>query len=310
MSRIVNIGMVQQSAAHLDLPASLERLTHIVRQAANQRVNLLVFGEGWLTGYPGVWFDHVPEAALWNHAPTKAVFRRFYENSIAIDGPELQQISQLAQEHQMVICLGFNEKVSQGAGHGTLYNSLVIIDADGQVQNHHRKLVPTYTERLVHGAGDARGLRAAETSIGRVGALICWEHWMPLTRQAMHLAHEEIHVALWPTVHEMHQVASRHYAFEGRCFVVAVGQCMSARDLPAEFAVPDQDQPILHGGSCIVAPDGRYVLPPDTQGQDLLVAEVDLDEIVAEKMTLDVTGHYQRDDVFEFSVRNNRGQAT
>ena len=275
-----------------------------MQQTTAQRVNLLVFGEGWLSGYPGVWFDHVPEAALWNHPPTKKAFQRFYENSIVVDGPEWQHIREKAQEHQLVLCLGFNEKVLTGAGHGTLYNSLVIIDSDGEVRNHHRKLVPTFTERLVHGPGDARGLQAASTSVGRVGALICWEHWMPLTRQAMHLAHEEIHIALWPTVHEMHQVASRHYAFEGRCFVVAAGQCMSVEDLPAEFDRSSvKETQLLRGGSCVVAPDGRYVLAPDTEGQDFLVAEINLDEIAGEKMTLDVTGHYQRDDVFEFRVK-------
>lgn len=304
MPRLVTIGMVQQSAVHLNLSASMERLDAVMQQAANQRVNLLVFGEGWLSGYPGVWFDHVPEAALWNHPPTKKVFRRLYENSIVADGPEWHHIRQKAQEHQLVLCLGFNERVLTGAGHGTLYNSLLIVDSDGEVRNHHRKLVPTFTERLVHGPGDARGLRAVPTTAGRVGALICWEHWMPLTRQAMHLAHEEIHIALWPTVHEMHQVASRHYAFEGRCFVVAVGQCLSAEDLPVEFDRSSvKETQLLRGGSCVVAPDGRYVLKPDTAGQDLLVTEINLDEVIGEKMTLDVTGHYQRDDVFEFRVR-------
>ena len=307
MLRPVRIGIVQQSAVHLNLSASMERLNTITQQAADQQINLLVFGEGWLSGYPGVWFDHVPEAALWNHPPTKKVFQRLYANSLVIDSPEWHHIREKAQEHQLVICLGFNERVLTGAGHGTLYNSLMIVDSDGEIRNHHRKLVPTFTERLVHGPGDARGLRAVPTAVGRVGALICWEHWMPLTRQAMHLAHEEIHIALWPTVHEMHQVASRHYAFEGRCFVVAAGQYMLAEDLPAEFDQSSvKEQQLLRGGSCVVAPDGRYVLEPDTEGQDLLVTEIDLDEIVGEKMALDVTGHYQRNDVFKFRVRGTK----
>ena len=306
MSRLIKVGIVQQSTVPLDLPASLAQFDTITQQAAQQGVNLLGFGEGWLSGYPGVWFDHVPEAALSNHAPTKKVFQRLYENSLVVDSPEWHRIREKAQEHQLVICLGFNERVLAGAGHGTLYNSVVIIDADGQVRNHHRKLVPTFTERLVHGPGDARGLQAVATAVGRVGALICWEHWMPLTRQAMHLAHEEIHIALWPTVHEMHQVASRHYAFEGRCFVVAAGQWVSADDLPIEFDRSSvKETQLLRGGSCVVAPDGRYVLEPDTTGQDLLISEIDLDEIVGEKMTLDVTGHYQRDDVFEFRVKES-----
>jgi chlorite dismutase len=133
-----------------------------------------------------------------------------------------------------------NERVEAGAGNGTLYNSLLVFDATGNLANHHRKLVPTYTERLVWGAGDARGLAAVDTAIGRVGGLICWEHWMPLSRHVLHASGEHVHVALWPTVHEMHQIASRHYAFEGRCFVVAAGLLMRVRDVPAGLALPPE----------------------------------------------------------------------
>lgn len=304
----VNIGIVQKAATHLDLAASLAQIETYVIEAQKQHVRLLVFGEGWLSGYPGVWFDYVPEAALWNHQPTKEVFAKFVANSITIDGAEIRQISNLARKYQIVLCIGFNERVEKGSNNGTVFNSLVIIDSNGEIANHHRKLMPTFTERLVHGMGDATGLKAAETSVGKVGSLICWEHWMPLTRQAMHLEGEQIHVALWPTVHEMHQVASRHYAFEGRCFVVAAGQLMTANELPKEFTLPPElaekpDSLILKGGSCIVAPNGNYIVEPDFTGKALVVGEVDLTAVVKEKMALDVTGHYNRPDVFDFSIK-------
>ena len=303
----VNIGIVQQAAVHLNLSASLAQIENYIIEAQKQQIQLLVFGEGWLSGYPGVWFDYIPKAALWNHEPTKEVFAQFVANSISVAGLEMQKICALAQKYQMVICIGFNERVEKGANNGTIFNSLVIIDSTGDIVNHHRKLMPTFTERLVHGQGDAKGLKSVDTSIGRIGGLICWEHWMPLTRQALHLEGEQIHVALWPTVHEMHQIASRHYAFEARCFVIAAGQLMKASELPTEFDLPAhlQENPnelILKGGSCIVAPDGRYIIEPNFSGKKLVVGEIDLEEVNREKMALDVSGHYNRPDIFNFSL--------
>lgn len=304
----ITIGIVQQAAAHLNLAASLSQIETYVVEAKKQDVRLLVFGEGWLSGYPGIWFDCIPEAALWDHQPTKEVYAQFVTNSITVNGAELKQIAALARKYQIVLCIGFNERVEHGANNGTIFNSLVIIDSNGELVNHHRKLMPTFTERLVHGLGDAKGLKAANTSVGKVGSLICWEHWMPLSRQAMHLEGEQIHVALWPTVHEMHQVASRHYAFEGRCFVIAAGQLMTASELPSAFTLPQHleenpDTLVLKGGSCIIAPNGRYIVEPDFSGKALVVGEIDLTEITKEKMALDVVGHYNRPDVFEFNVK-------
>lgn len=133
---------------------------------------------------------------------------------------------------------------------------------------------------------------------------------MPLARQAMHSSGEQIHVALWPTVNEMHQLASRHYAFEGRCFVVAAGSMMRAADLPAEFARPPQfasdDELVLRGGSAVIGPDGAYVAGPVFDQETVLTAELHLDVIDREKMTLDVSGHYHRPDLFELIVRKER----
>jgi predicted amidohydrolase len=152
-------------------------------------------------------------------------------------------------------------------------------------------------------------LQAADTAAGRVGGLICWEHWMPLARQAMHNQGEQIHVAVFPTVHEMHQIASRQYAFEGRCYVLAVGLTMTEKDLPDELREQskiDSNRLVLRGGSCVIAPDGKYVLEPVFDREEILTAEIDLSMIDEEKMTLDVSGHYSRPDVFDFSVNQNR----
>ncbi len=306
----IKVGIIQHSSVHQNLKASVEKLTVLLEQAAQQGIQMVVVGEGWLSGYP-VWFDYVPEAALWNHAPTKKLYARFRENSVVIDGAEMQHICALAKKYQMVLSLGMNERVERGLGAGSVYNSLVLIDANGELVNHHRKLVPTFTEKLVHAHGDAAGLKAEDTQVGKVGGLICWEHWMPLNRQALHNDAEQIHVAMWPNVHEMHQVASRQYAFEGRCFVLAAGQMLKAKDLPHELTLPENlaanpEQYILRGGSCIIAPDGRYIVPPVFDKEEIISAEIDLQEMYYEKMTLDTSGHYYRPDIFSFSVDRTR----
>ncbi|MEP6936750.1 MAG: carbon-nitrogen hydrolase family protein [Chthoniobacterales bacterium] len=310
----LSIAIIQHSPVFLDLEASMAKLVLLTEAAAKGGARLVTFGETWLPGYPA-WLDYCSDMALWDHAPTKEVFARLRQNSVVVPGKETKRLGQLAANHQLTLVIGVNERVETGPGNGTLYNSLLIFDSSGALANHHRKLVPTHTERLVWGQGDGAGLSSVATPGGRVGGLICWEHWMPLARQALHLAGEQIHVAVWPTVHEMHQLASRHYAFEARCFVLAAGLVMRARDLPSEFAPParfadDPDKFLLRGGSAIIGPDGRYVVEPVFDQETTLTAELDLAAVDREKMTLDVTGHYSRPDVFDFQLRESRRSLT
>ena len=309
MSDKIIVGIVQASPVFMNLGASLAKAVALVEQAASDGAKLVAFGETWLAGYPA-WLDYCPNAALWNHEPTKEVFARLRRNSVVVPGKETKMLGEIAAKYGIVLIIGINERVEKGAGNGTLYNSLLTFGADGSILNHHRKLVPTYTERLVWGQGDAAGLEAVETNVGRVGGLICWEHWMPLARQALHISGEDVHIAVFPTVHETHQIATRHYAFEGRCFVLAAGLLMKAGDLPPELAAGTEleDTPekfLLRGGSCIVAPDGSFVVEPLFDEEKVIVAELDLTMIDKEKMTLDVSGHYSRPDVFDLNI--NRG---
>ena len=178
---------------------------------------------------------------------------------------------------------------------------------EGELVTHHRKLMPTYTERIIWGQGDGSGLQAPPLSANldspRVGGLICWEHWMPLARMAMHQTGEAVHVAVWPTANEKAQLASRHYALEGRCFVLAAGLMMRTADLPAGLPHQVQGEWVERGGSAIIAPDGSYLVEPVYDREELLLANLDLAMIDRETMSLDVTGHYARPDVFHFSYR-------
>jgi nitrilase len=306
-SKRARVAIAQSAPVYLDKRASLGKALDLIYQAAKEASQLVAFGESWLPGYP-VWLDVCRGAALWDNASTKDVFAKLRDNSITVPGEEVNVLSEAARDLNIAIVIGANERVDAGPGIGTLYNSLLTISEDGRLSNHHRKLVPTYSERLVWGNGDGRGLEAVPTSAGRVGGLICWEHWMPLARMAMHNSGEHIHVAVWPTVHELHQLASRHYAFEGRCFVLAVGLMMPAEDLPRDFVDGGTSQRVLgqwveRGGSAIIGPDSRYVLDPVFDREELLVSDLDLTQIDRESMTFDVSGHYARPDLFRFESK-------
>jgi predicted amidohydrolase len=306
----ITVAIVQTDPVYLDLAQSVAKAVDEIARAARTGAKLVVLGESWLPGYPA-WLDYCPGVALWDHEPTKAVFARLRHNSVVVPGPATDAIGSAARDNGVAIVIGVTERVLAGPGSGTLYNSLLTFAPDGRIANHHRKLVPTYTERMVWGQGDAHGLRAVETPAGRVGGLICWEHWMPLARQALHDSGEHVHVAVWPTVRETHLLASRHYAFEGRCFVLAAGLLMRARDLPKELDVPaaiaaSPDALLLRGGSAIIGPDGAYLAEPVYDRETILTAELDPTAIDREVLTLDVTGHYSRPDVFAFGVARSR----
>lgn len=303
--RSTTVAVVQAEIAS-DLESGLRLTAELTAQAASQGAKLVVFPETWLPGYP-VWLDVCRDVALWDHAPVKRVFARMADESVVVGGESGNALAGIARRNGVTLVVGVTERVAAGVGRGTLYNSLLIYGDSGEILNHHRKLVPTYTERMVWGTGDVSGLRAVDTPAGRVGGLICWEHWMPLARQALHDSGEDIHIAAWPTAHEMLQIASRHYAFEGRCFVIAAGSLMRARNLPPDLEphpdrVTSPEQFVMRGGSAIIGPDGQYVAGPVYDESTILTAELSLDQVREGKMSLDVAGHYARRDCFDFGV--------
>lgn len=298
----LTVAAVQAAPVYFDLPASLAKAETLIAQAAAQGAKLVVFPETWLPGYPA-WLDCCRDVNLWDSPAVKQVYRRLVENSVAVPGPVTEALGAAARAHGVVLNMSVHERVAQGPGRGTLYNTMLTFDADGTLTHVHRKLMPTYTERLLWGQGDGQSLRAVDTAAGRLGGLICWEHWMPPARQRLHESGEDIHVAAWPQLKEMNLIASRHYAFEGRCFVVAAGAIMHARDLPAELEPAGEfqgnpDALVLRGGSVIIGPDGALLAGPAFDEETILTAEIDLSRITEEQMTLDVTGHYARPDVF------------
>ena len=302
------VAIIQDSPEINKKSETIEKTLDLISQASSRGADLIVFGETWLCGYP-VWLDVCSDVAFWDHEPVKSVWSEMYSSAIDLNSNDLGTIKKTAKEHKVWLVIGANEKISKGKGNGTLFNSVITISSDGIIMNTHRKLMPTYTEKLVHGTGDGAGLNSIETSFGNLGALICWEHWMPLTRQAMHEEAEDIHIALWPFVKEMHQICARQYAFEGRCHVVSAGQIMKVSQLPSQLQLPenlnDSDW-VMRGGSSIYGPDGSIIMAPVYDKKEIIIQELDLSSNIAEKMNLSVSGHYNRPDVFDFNVNRER----
>jgi len=298
------VTAVQHPPVFLDLDKSVDKACGLIAQAGEAGAQLIVFPETWLPGYP-IWLDVAPGAGLWDHPPAKAVFRRLFNNSVEIPSPSVAKLCQAAENAGVLVVMGLHERDG-----GTLYNTIINIDANGQMLGKHRKLVPTYTERLVWGQGDGSTLQVFDSSLGRIGGLVCWEHWMPLARYAMHAQHELVHVALWPSVREMHLIASRNYAFEGQCFVIAAGTVLQKRDLAhPDLSLFDDipggpDQFLMRGGSSIIAPNGDCLAGPIYEEAVFVSAEISPHLAIEGRLTLDITGHYARPDLFHLSVNS------
>ncbi|MGW8188936.1 carbon-nitrogen hydrolase family protein [Sphingomonas jejuensis] len=306
------VALVQRPPVFLDLPASVALAAEIIGEVARGGADLVVFPETWLPGYP-VWLDDAPDAARWGHAPAEALFRHLFQHSPAIDGPELATLAAAAAEHGADVAMGMHERRG-----GTLYNSIAFLGADGS-RHLHRKLSPTYNERLIWGSGDGSTLGVWDRPYGKVGGLVCWEHWMPLVRAAMHAQEETVHVAQWPAVGERHQLASRTYAFEGQCFVLASGCVLTRDDVLAGFdsargapeardllaSIPADKFWLKEGGSAVIGPDAGYVAGPSFRDAATVMAS--FDPVAAKRSPyLDVHGHYARPDIFELRVDTTR----
>ena len=305
----MKVAIVQDGPVFNDLKSTIEKTSDLIAQANKEGADLIVFGECWFSGYP-IWLDICKDVNLWDHEPIKRVWSQMYDNSIGLSKGHLTTIQKQLADCNMYAVVGANETISSGKGNSTIYNTIFTIDNKGNIANHHRKVMPTYTEKLVHGPGDGNGLNAIETEHGRLGSLICWEHWMPMTRQAMHDEAEDLHIALWPYAKELHHLASRHYAHEGRCHVIAVGQVMDKNELPDGLEISDaikiDSDLIMKGGSAVYAPSGDILLEPQYGNRAIYYLDLDLSKNTAERMNLATSGHYQKHDLFSYSINKNR----
>jgi predicted amidohydrolase len=302
---VYRVAAVQASPVFMDREASVEKACKLIAEAGSGGAQLAVFPETWLPGFP-IWIERAPGTALWDHQPAKEAFTRLVANAVEAPGSTTDALCAAAAEAGCGVVMGINERQG-GRLSGTLYNTIIYVGEDGRLLGKHRKLIPTYAERLIWGQGDGSTLGAFDTPVGRVGGLVCWEHWMPLARHAMHVTGEQVHAALWPTVEEIHQVASRHYAFEARCFVVAAGSVLRRDQVPDDLEIfrgdgIDPGEHLLAGGSAIIGPDGNYLAGPAGAEETILYADLDTSRIAAEHQTFDPVGHYARPDVFSVTI--------
>jgi nitrilase len=303
---IVQAAIVQARPVPLDIDAGAEAAVGHVEAALDMGARVIAFGETFLGGYP-IWLDEAPGVALWDHPGGKALHAILLRQAIVANDRRLAPIQALCDKAGAVVTIGAHERVRN-----SLFNTLFIFSPHAPPIVH-RKLVPTHGERLIWARGDGSTLGVAETTAGRVGGLICWEHWMPLARAAMHHQSETIHVAQWPTVRETYLMASRHYAFEGRCFVLAAGTVLWKDDLLAGLESAGGDAAarellatlpagqLQAGASAIIGPDAA-LLASAGAGEEVLTARLDIARLHEELAALDTDGHYARPDVFELHV--------
>ena len=300
--------MAQISPVWLNKTETLDKIKSYLIEAANERCDLLVFGEGLLPGYP-FWLG-LTNGAEFNSSVQKEIYAHYLNNAIQIESGELDEISFLARELNLALYLGIIERAKNRGGH-SLYCSLVYIDSKGEIQSVHRKLQPTYEERLVWAPGDGNGLQVHAIKQFHVGGLNCWENWMPLARTALYALGENLHIAVWPGSKRNTSDITKFIARESRSYVVSVSGLMRLEDFPKDTPhyekIVQNAPPILaDGGSCIAGPDGEWIIPPVVGKEELIMGTIEYQKILEERQNFDPAGHYSRPDVTQLSVNRKR----
>lgn len=306
----MKIGVVQQPPVYMDREASIERAVELIGEAAAKGCRLIAFPETWLPGYPTFVWRLPPGAGM---KKTDDLFALSQANSVDLSKDGLAPVKSAAKEYSMVVVMGHQEVDGLVSG-STLFNSVAIIDADGKLLNNHRKLMPTNPERMVWGFGDGSTLRVVETAVGRVGALICWENYMPLARFALYAQDIDIYVAPTWDSGDTWLASMQHIAREGGCWVVGCATSLEAGDVPGTLPYrdelfPDEKEWINPGDAVVYRPFGGLHAGPMRKEKGLLVAEIDPQAAAASRRKFDVSGHYARPDVFTLHVNRARQSA-
>jgi nitrilase len=304
----LKVGIAQIAPVWLDRDATVTRVIEWIREAASQGCELVAFGEALVPGYP-FWVERT-DGARFESALQKELYAHYVEQSVCIEAGDLDPIAAVARENSIAVYVGVMERAPDRGGH-SVYASMVYIDASGEIGSVHRKLMPTYEERLVWAIGDGHGLRTHKLGPFTAGGLNCWENWLPLARAALYAQGEDLHVAIWPGNQRNTEDITRFIAREGRCFVVSVSGLMRRSDIPdslprAELLREAADDVMANGGSCIATPTGEWLLAPETGEESLRVAELDHRIVLEERQSLDVAGHYSRPDVTQLLVDRRR----
>ncbi|MEM6515992.1 MAG: carbon-nitrogen hydrolase family protein [Bacteroidota bacterium] len=304
----LKIAMAQIAPVWLNASETLKKVENSIIEAAKNNAELVVFGEALVPGYP-FWLA-LTGGAEWNTKVNKELHSHYVRNSICIEEGDLNDICNLAAEYKIAIYLGIIERPYDRGGH-SIYASLVFIDETGKIKSVHRKLQPTYDERLTWSPGDGNGLQVHPLKKFTVGGLNCWENWMPLPRAALYGLGENLHIAVWPGSDHNTKDITRFIARESRSFVVSVSSLMSSTDFPNdtphyEKIIQNAPESLTNGGSCIAGPDGEWIIEPVINKEGLIYAEIDFNRVLEERQNFDVVGHYSRPDVTQLRINRER----
>ena len=295
---MTKVAVIQASPVVFDREATLAKVAALTAEAAAQGAQLALFPEAFLSAYPrGLDFGAVIGSRT---EQGRADFERYWQSSVDVPGPSATELGRIAHTNHIYLIIGVIERDG-----GTLYCTVLFFSPNGELMGKHRKVMPTASERLVWGFGDGSTLPVFDTPLGKLGAVICWENYLPLLRAAMYAKGIQIYCAPTADCRESWLATMRHIAVEGRCFVLGANQFARRRDFPADynaFRDTPPDTLITSGGSCIVDPFGNFLAGPNTGSEVILTAEIDLNQIVRGKFDLDVVGHYARPDIFQLHV--------
>ena len=304
----LKVGIAQIAPIWLNREQTISKVVKYVEQAADEGCQLVAFGEALVPGYP-FWIERT-DGARFNSPVQKEIHAHYMNQAVQIEAGHLQSLCQTASEYKIAVVVGCVERPSDRGGH-SLYCSLVYIDPEGLIQTVHRKLMPTYEERLTWAAGDGHGLRVHQLGPFAIGGLNCWENWMPLARATLSALGEDLHIAIWPSSIRNTSDITRFIAKEGRSYVLSASGLMRKADIlietpHSELILANSSDLLANGGSCIAGPDGEWVVEPVVEKEELIIATIDHSRVRAERQNFDPAGHYARPDVTQLIVNRKR----
>lgn len=304
----LTVGLAQISPSWLQKEKTILKAVDYIKQAAFKKCDIVIFGEAFLPGYP-FWIE-ITGGAKFDNSLQKEMQAWYMQQAVQIENGDMAAICEACKTNNIATIIGTIELAKDRGSH-SIYCSLIYIDRKGIIQNVHRKLMPTYEERLSWAQGDGHGLRVHQLGAFTLGALNCWENWMPLVRSALYAQGCDLHIALWPGCVRNTKDITRFIAKESRSFVVSVSSVLFKKDINktiphASIIIASAPECLADGGSCVAGPDGEWLLPPQADTEDLFVVEIDHQQVKEERHNFDPSGHYSRPDVVQLTVNRQR----
>ena len=307
-NHLLKVALAQLAPVWLNKEKTIQKIESSIIDAAENNSELIIFGEGLLPGYP-FWLA-LTDGAAWNKKVNKELHAHYLRNSVCIEKGDLKSICALSKKHKIAIYLGIIERPLDRGGH-SIYASLVYINQKGEIKSVHRKLQPTYDERLTWSPGDGNGLQVHSLKQFTVGGLNCWENWMPLPRASLYGQGENLHIAVWPGSDHNTKDITRFIARESRSYVISVSSLMNIENFPHDTPHLQQllekaPKVLANGGSCIAGPDGEWILEPVLHSEGNIYHTLDFNRVYEERQNFDPVGHYSRPDVTKLIVNRER----